>query len=79
MEKELTYYEVVKKLLGPIEPIGETNTDEKRRQNLVKTIDVVSQLIRDIRDVVGYKTRDEWSMKNMGVMADYFLKELKEE
>jgi len=71
-------YEVVKKLIGEIEPIGETNEDNKRYKNLEDIIKLTDKLIFDIEGVSIHKDRHEHSMKCAGKKASGFLKELKE-
>ena len=71
-------YDVVTKLIGPIMPIGETNTDEKRFENLQEMVSLVNELLDDIHSVTVHKTRGEWSMKHAGEYADKTLKEIGE-
>jgi DUF1009 family protein len=71
-------YEVAKKLLGPIEPVGETRTDDERYENLEATIEVVNKLLFDIAQVAVNKDRVEHSMKKAGERAQKFLNEVKE-
>lgn len=66
-------YAVTKKLIGSIEPVGETNTDEKRLENIKQHIDLVSALLHDLQCVRHNKDRDEHSMKQIGKEADDFL------
>lgn len=68
-------YDVVNKLIGPIAPIGETNEDERRFENLKSVIRLTDKLLFDIGAVArGNKDRDEYSMKRAGQLAaNYFL------
>jgi len=72
-------YDVVKKLLGPIEPIGDSGIDEKRFSNLIETEKLVNQLLFDISQVASYKDCPEHSRKIAGERAEQFLKDIKEE
>lgn len=67
-------YEVVKKLIGPIEPIGETHTDNDRFENLKVMTELVNNLVSDI-DNVGYrfKNNHQFSMKRASEFASKFL------
>ena len=68
-------YEVVKKLIGPIDAVGESNTDEKRLANLKEMISLAELLISDISDVARHNiNRHEHSMKTIGKEAHDFLK-----
>ncbi len=69
-------YDVVKKLLGPIDAIGETSTDSNRYENLQKTIYVTNKLLFDISSVLHNKNRQEHSMKKIGESASKFFDEL---
>lgn len=75
----MTNYDVLKKLLGPIDPVGDSSVDEKRYKNLEATIDVVNQLLFDINHVAGNADRQEHSMQKAGKKAQSFLKEVNEE
>lgn len=44
-------YDVVMKLIGPVEPIGETRTDEKRLENLKQLTSLTTRLVLLIDDV----------------------------
>jgi len=73
----LDVYEVTKKLLGPIDPIGETRTDDERYENLKATILVVDKLLSDIDDVA-YQNKDchEHSRKRAADEAAEFFNKL---
>ena len=66
-------YDVVKKLVGEIEPIGETNTDNERFENLKNMTDLVDRLLSDIDSVAWRnKNRHEYSRSRAGKYADEF-------
>jgi hypothetical protein len=71
-------YDVVKKLLGPIEPVGESNADDKRFENLDATVNLVARLLNDICDVVQYKDCQEYSRSRAGKRAKECLGLIKE-
>jgi hypothetical protein len=71
-----TIYEVVKKLTGPIDPQGETNTDEKRFENLKKTTELIEKLIDDLNFVARNHERYEFSIKRAGQHAKKFIENL---
>jgi len=70
----MTYFEIVNKLIGNIEPVGSTHIDEKRFENLKEMCHLVNCLVSQI-DEVSYKNKDrqEHSMKEMGEYAYKFL------
>lgn len=72
----MTNYDVVKKLIGKVEPIGESNQDSQRYENLLELIILTSQLVRDIRSAADFSDRQESSMKKIGDRANRGLQEL---
>lgn len=71
-------YEIVKKLIGNIEPIGETNTDAQRLENLKETIYLTNRLINDILEVAKNQTRQEYSILKAGIEAQIFKNDLRD-
>ena len=65
-------YDVVTKLVGGIDPVGETHTDNDRFENLKVMCDLVEKLLTDIDGVIPNKRRYEFSMKRAGEYADEF-------
>jgi hypothetical protein len=70
-------YEVVKKLIGPIEPVGDTNIDNERLDNLTTMTALANQLIIDI-DRIGYSCENnhQYSMKKASEVAKKFMDSL---
>jgi hypothetical protein len=66
--------EIIFKLVGKIQPIGESTTDGMRFENLIMMCDLVNRLVTKI-DEVAYdnKDRHEYSMKRAGEYAKDFL------
>ena len=75
MESE-TILEVVNKLVGCIEPYGDTRIDEDRYINQEKIIDLVTNGIEDLIENSKYRYRAERSMEVIGDRAHKSLKEL---
>lgn len=69
-------YPVVKRLLGAIEPIGETNVDEIRLENLKDTMYLVEKLMYDIHEVSKQSNRMEHSIGLAGRTANEFIKNI---
>lgn len=69
-----TLTEVVKKLIGDIQPYGATHIDDKRFENLKTMCEVVNNLVIEI-DSVAYENKDrqEFSMKQMADYASNFM------
>lgn len=74
---KMTVYDIVHKLIGPINPIGETNTDDRRFENLKDMTELVDQLLTDI-DAVSYVNKDmaEFSRKRAAEYATKFFNQL---
>lgn len=64
-----TTYDIVKKLIGNIEPVGETNEDRKRYDNLEDMFELVYLLLKDIKKVSEYSDRQEASVKRIAKKA----------
>ncbi len=73
----MTNYDVIKKLIGPIGPVGETDTDNRNFENLKAMTDLVDDLINNINWVAANKKRQEFSMKRSGGYASEFLNDVK--
>lgn len=70
--------DVVRQLVGPIQPIGETNSDRQRLDNLLVLIDILEDLLEDVRKVALESDRSESSVRAIGYKARDFLNELKD-
>lgn len=69
-------YEIVKKLVGEIDPIGDSIVDRERLENLKTLTTLVDKLVYDINSIIPNKDRVEWSMKQAGEFADNFMDSL---
>ena len=78
MKRLENLYDITKRLCGMIEPIGESNTDKTRLANLEDTIDLVEKLTQDIIYVARNKDAYEDSVKTIGMKADNFITEMRE-
>ena len=71
---DINVYKVVKKLVGEINPVGETNTDKRRFENLKVMTELVDGLLMDIADMGdGYRNDTQDSMKKASNFALNFL------
>ena len=69
-------YDLVTTLVGDIKPIGDTQADDKRFDNLKVICGVVDKLLYDIDAVIPNKNRAEHSMKRAGEYADEFMSKI---
>ena len=65
--------EIVMKLIGPVNPVGETRTDDERFENLKQLCELVDSLVVIIDKVTPNERRHEFSMKRAGEYASNFL------
>jgi hypothetical protein len=73
----MNIYEVVKKLVGPIEPVGDTSIDNERLDNLTTMTALANQLIIDIDRIrYSYENNHQYSMKKASEVAEKFLDSL---
>ena len=56
-------YEIVMKLVGPVQPVGETRADEQRLANMKKLTELTDLLLGEIDDAVHSADRVEAPMK----------------
>lgn len=70
--------DIVMKLIGEVEPVGETNADNQRYDNLLLLLNTVDILIDEIRFVMPYSEYAERSMKRAGKEAVKWGKEKRE-
>lgn len=70
----MTNTDVVEKLIGKINPVGESNTDEERFNNLQEMCKLVNELVTKIDDVVVRHQNDNaYSIKRSADYAKNFL------
>lgn len=72
----MDYYEITKKLIGHIHPVGQTHIDADRYTNLVNMCDLAEQIISSIRDVAQFKDNPQYSVNVAGEYAYNFLQRL---
>ena len=69
MENNMTNYELIKKVIGEIRPIGETNEDNRRFENLIEYADLTCCMVQDLMNMVAFKNNHQGSMmKADGIM-----------
>ena len=73
----MTLINVIEKLIGPIKPIGESDTDRIRLQNLKELTDLLNYFILEIDEIAtSNKDRQESSMQLIGEHCAKFLDDL---
>lgn len=72
----MTNHEIVKKLIGEIKPVGETNEDNRRYENLQAMFGLIQLLLLDVDDVIySNKSRHEYSIKRAVDACKHFMNE----
>lgn len=71
---EINIYAVVDKIVGPIMPVGESNADSGRLENLNRMITLADQLLSDIEEVANSHNNGEHSMKVLKERAQKYLR-----
>ena len=69
-------HDIVNKLTGKTNPVGETNEDKKRLTNLEAKIELIEKMLFEISTAAQSHDRTEASMKSIGIKARSFLIEL---
>jgi len=72
----MTNYDVVKRLIGNVMPIGETRQDEINFEHLKQTCDLVSLLLDDIGRAASITSNKEFSIRRSQDFARDFLKDV---
>jgi len=73
----MSIYEIVKKLIGSIEPYGDSNIDNERLINLDEHIDLVYGLVADLIETANSKNTCESSIQKLGTKANDAILEIK--
>lgn len=75
----MNHHEIITKLIGPISPVGCSNTDRKRLENLKSHLTLMEALLADIQEITEHKDSYERSVKEIGVMANKFIELMSED
>ena len=75
---QYTIHEIAKKIIGKINSVGETYTDEVRFANLQVQCNLIVELLGDVFDESENKEHRAGSIEKSGKFAHKFLMELKE-
>ncbi len=73
----MNIYEIVMKLIGPVQPTGHHYQDIENSNNMQKLIDLTEQLIFEISLSTVFAEKRKTSVKKIGVQAQDFFKRLK--
>lgn len=72
-------YSIVYKLIGDIQPIGDSGVDSIKQDRLKIMLELNEKIITDIWSVANGNNNYLNSIANNGVIADKYLKELRKE
>jgi len=74
----MTNFDVIKKVIGKIHPVGESNEDQKRFDNLTQYCEAFEEMFREISEIASEADSPYGSIKKAGTFAKTFLKEIRE-
>jgi len=69
-------FEIVMKLNGPVDAVGEHYADVNRKENLEHLCDLADKILGEISKASSTSNRVEFSMKEIGEYAKNFLKDV---
>ena len=73
-----TFYKIVMKLVGDVEPTGSHSLDKERLDNLCTLIDLIDFLLMKLDEISVYRNRNEVSINAIGDKAYRYTKDLYE-
>ena len=71
--------DIVFKIVGEIEPVGETNTDNARFSNLQTLLNTLDILIDEVTFVLPCENRYEYSMQRAGQEVRHWIKDKRQQ
>ena len=67
-------FDIVLKLTGPIDPVGETHTDDARFENLKQVLELMKELHKKVDAIADANCdRGEYSMRRAGLECHEYL------
>ena len=69
--------EIVMKLVGQVQPVGESHTDRERLENIKALTELVDELLGEVDMASRSASRQEASMKAIGEHAKNFLNDVR--
>jgi len=73
---DIDVYAVTIKLIGPVNPVGDSRIDEDRLKNLKRMIDLVDYLLTDIDRLTARRDDGRASVKKAGKTAWDFMEQV---
>lgn len=71
-------FEIVMKLVGPVQPVGSTEEDAARLSNMKALTELTDRLLSEIAHAALSATRPEASMRKIGQHAIDFMRDVKD-
>jgi hypothetical protein len=68
--------EIVMKLVGPVQPVGDSREDERRLANMKAPTELLDHLLQEVGRAANCEGRHESSMRVIGLHARQFLRQL---
>lgn len=74
-QPEIPYKYIIKRLIGSIHPVGETNTDNANFESLKQQCELIQSLLHDVKALIPLKEHSAYSIKRAGEYAEKFINE----
>lgn len=74
----MTVQEIIDKLIGPIEPLGDCSIDVERARNIQEYGILAMLMVENLAKVANMPCNGEASIKQVKDTAGYYLNEIKE-
>lgn len=74
--RNTSIYDLVYKVIGEINPVGDSAIDAERKENLKEMIELVERLCTDLHSVSSGRFQYQSSIREAGKMAYNALKEI---
>lgn len=78
MKEKVTNFDVVKKLIGNVHPIGETYTDEERFENLRRMTELAEQIIMELEKELENENHYADSIQKSGKYIKHWFESIAE-
>ena len=69
----MTNKDVVMKLIGAVNPVGETHTDDARFENLKELCGLIDEPAYEVRPLITRKHTCEYSIRRAGEYAEKYI------
>ena len=77
MSEDLEYFTIIEKLIGPIEPVGDSDVDRIRLKNLEQYTNLIDKMLVEVDSIASsYKDHHQSSLSVAGEHCSKFMDSL---